>query len=153
MRSSLYYISLQFLILGLARDRWFSNSYIRCSYEHSTYTATKIPFMCSQKRNCKASVPISAFICLRAIDILSETVHIFSCSRICRPILRIHKSLTDTWMWKSGLKPRNTFLGIFVSNFRYCVFAVYIYLRNQRLSNVKNSFSWHSPYNIFGRLL
>jgi hypothetical protein len=27
-------------------------------------------------------------------------------------------------MWKLGLAPRNSFLGIFVSNFRYCVFAV-----------------------------
>ncbi len=25
---------------------------------------------------------------------------------ICRPILRLYKSLTDTWMWKLGLRPR-----------------------------------------------
>ncbi len=25
---------------------------------------------------------------------------------ICRPILGLHKSLTDTWMWKLGLRPR-----------------------------------------------
>ncbi len=38
--------------------------------------------------------------------------------------LGIYKSLTDSWMWKLG--PRHTipFLGMFVSNFRYCVFAV-----------------------------
>jgi hypothetical protein len=28
-------------------------------------------------------------------------------------------------MWKLGLRPPNSFLGIFVSNFRHCAFAVY----------------------------
>ncbi len=112
----------------------------------------KNPIYVFPERNPKASVPISAFICLRAIDILSESVHIFSCSRIDRPTLGIHNSLTDecgNCDWSRAVP----FMGIFVSNFRYCVCAVYIYLRNQRLSNVKNSFSWYSPYNNFGRLL
>jgi hypothetical protein len=26
--------------------------------------------------------------------------------KICRPILGLYKSLTDTWMWKLGLRPR-----------------------------------------------
>jgi hypothetical protein len=35
-------------------------------------------------------------------------------------------SLTDTWMWKLGLWPRNSFSGnIFFSNFRYWFFAVW----------------------------
>jgi hypothetical protein len=54
------------------------------------------------------------------------SVHIFSCSRIGRPILGRYKSLTDTWMGKLGLYGRIiSFLGIFGSNFRCCVFAVY----------------------------
>ncbi len=58
---------------------------------------------------------------------LSPNVHIhlslskFSCRRISRPIVGIHKSLTDTWMWTLG-----PFLGIFVLNFRYCVFDVWL---------------------------
>ncbi len=38
----------------------------------------------------------------------------------------IYKSFTDTWMWKLGLTWGCTIplLGIFVLNFRYCVFAV-----------------------------
>ncbi len=32
-----------------------------------------------------------------------------SCSRIGRPMVGIYKSLTDTWMWKLGLRPRYSF--------------------------------------------
>ncbi len=37
-----------------------------------------------------------------------------------------YKSLTDTWMWTLGLRPRNSisFQGLFVSSFRYCVVVV-----------------------------
>jgi hypothetical protein len=31
--------------------------------------------------------------------------------KICGPILGISKSLTDTWIWKVGLRPRNSFSG------------------------------------------
>ena len=55
------------------------------------------------------------------------SVHIFSWSRIGRPIVGIYKSLTDTWTWKLGLRPRNSFSGIIC--FEFAVFAVHSEVR------------------------
>ncbi len=82
----------------------------------------EILFMYSQKKNCAASVLISIFLCMWAIYLIPRPI--FSCSRIGRPIVGTYNSLTDTWKWKLGLSRAIPFLGIFVSNFRYCVVAV-----------------------------
>ncbi len=65
----------------------------------------------SQKKNCAALVPISTFTCLWAIYIFPRSVCLFYCRKIRGPILGIYKSLTDTWMWKLGLRPHNSFSG------------------------------------------
>jgi hypothetical protein len=53
------------------------------------------------------------------------SVCLFCCSQICEPILEIYKSLTDTWLWKLGMRPRNSQkkkykYGIFVAVQYYC---------------------------------
>jgi hypothetical protein len=74
------------------------------------YTGKKFRLMYSRKRKCVASVPISTFMCLWAIYIFPHpSTYIFSCSRIGRPIVGIYKSLTDSWIWELGLRPRSSF--------------------------------------------
>ncbi len=55
-----------------------------------------------------------------------------SCNWIDRSIVGIYKSLTDTWMWKLGLWPCNSFSGNICSNFRvFCLCSVTTYDSNQ----------------------
>ncbi len=72
------------------------------------------PFMYSQKRNCYFKnrtllicLPNPKLIYLWEIYIFTGSVCLFCCREICGPILGIYKSLTDTWMWKLSLRPRN----------------------------------------------
>jgi hypothetical protein len=69
--------------------------------------AAKTPFMSSFSGNCVASVSIST--CLWAIYFIPRIGQHISCSRLGRSIMGIYKPLTDTWMWKLELWPRNSF--------------------------------------------
>ncbi len=88
-------------------------------------TAKEFRFIYFQKRKCAASVPISTFMCLWAIYIFPRSDHLLSCSRINRPIRGIYKSLTKHECWNWDYSRAVPILGIFVSNFQYCVFAVW----------------------------
>ncbi len=64
----------------------------------SVHTAKKIRFMYSQKEDCAISFPMSmhSSFCERFTYIFPRSVHLYCCSKIGRPFVRIYKSLTDT---------------------------------------------------------
>ncbi len=73
------------------------------------------PIMNSQKWNCyfqnriiMSCLPIPTLIYLWEIYIFPGFVGLFCYREICGQILGTNKSLTDTWMWKLGLRPRNS---------------------------------------------
>ncbi len=73
------------------------------------------PFMYYQKGNCYLQnrtimfcLPDHTLIYLWEIFIFSGLVCLFCCKEICGPILGIYKLITDTLMWKLGLRPRNS---------------------------------------------
>ncbi len=55
------------------------------------------PIYVFPEKNCAASVSVTTLMCLWAIYIFPGSVHIFSCSRLGRPVLGIYKSLTYSW--------------------------------------------------------
>ncbi len=73
-------------------------------------TATAIPIIYSFPGNSAASAPVSTFMSVSDLYIPRIGPHISS-SRKGRPTVRIYNSLTDTWMWKLGLRPRYSFSG------------------------------------------
>ncbi len=90
------------------------------------------PFRYSQKWNCYFQIIIIMFclqvptlIYLWEIYIFPGSVWLFCCRKICGPILGIHKSLTDTWMWKLGLRPFIPRKGIHIWDYGCNVYALF----------------------------
>ncbi len=95
---------------------WFWNSVKYFEQMSSTANINVwFPFMYSQKWNSYFQnriimfcLPVPTLVYLWAIYIFPGSVCLFCCREICGPILGIYKMLTDTWMWKLGLRPRNS---------------------------------------------
>ncbi len=99
-----FYSAFAAFVRALQRKgRWESN------------TNVWFPFVYSQKWNCYFQnrilmfcLPFPSLVYLWEIHIYPGSVCLFCCREICGPILGIFKSLTDTRMWKLGLRPRNS---------------------------------------------
>ncbi len=106
---------------GIEKNSLFCIDYERCNRElvsswkkmmfspksrFETCTAkTKYRNKYSLKMNIGVSVPISTFICLWANYIFLRSACLFCCRKY---VEWTDPSLTDTWMWKLGLRPRNS---------------------------------------------
>ncbi len=86
-----------------------------CWLGERRWKRSKLPMrMCPAKkqyRKFETNFPrkgISTFMCLWAIYIFPRLICLFCCRKIGVQNLEIYKSRTDTWMWKWGLRPRNS---------------------------------------------
>ncbi len=113
----LYGSSKKFTLFWTHDKIWFTTlcSTLQMKGRWKSYIHVWFPIMDSQKWNCYFQnriimfcLPVPMLIYLWEIYIFPGSVCLFCCREICGPFLGIDKSLTDIWMWKLGLRPRNS---------------------------------------------
>ena len=82
-----------------------------------------------QNRIIMFCLPVPTLIYMWEVYKFLGLVCLFCCMEICGPILGIYKLLTDTWMWKLGLRPhyfqkRNCMVSVQISTFTF-LWAIY----------------------------
>jgi hypothetical protein len=93
------------------RTKWSANAKLQMKCHWESNTNVWFPFMYSQIWNCYFQHRIimvlspSSYTYISVRDYISLPILL---QEICGPILGIYKSLTDTWMWTLGLRPRNS---------------------------------------------
>ncbi len=122
------YVLSQYLMLNMFSRLQLAHTWIWKPWKPSwpsICTATEIPIIYSFPGNSATSAPISTFMLLWAIYIFPGSVHIFPPAEKADPsweyIIRSQTHECGNWDWG----PDIPFLGIFVSNFRHFVFAVW----------------------------
>ncbi len=100
--------------VGIARRVIFdSNRFIYTAKRHYRKFKTNVP-----RKGIARPQSQFPFSCVCERFIYSHDQSLFCCRKICGPILRIKKSLTDTWMLKLGLRPRSSFSREYITGFR-----------------------------------
>ncbi len=84
------------------KGQWESNIF-KCLVSIYMYAFPEITLL-FLKQNYNV-LSLSSYTQISVRDIYIS--RLFCCRKICGPILEIYKSLTDTWMWKLVLRPRN----------------------------------------------
>ncbi len=105
------------------------NHFIKVPARMQVFDALQRQFrLWSFSGNCAASAAIytntHSCVCDRFIYSQDRSTY-NSSSRKGRHIVGIYNSLTDTWMWKLGLRPRYSFSGNISFKFSAFVFAVW----------------------------
>ncbi len=79
------------------------NTIKRTTLQRQNTEISKQIFPEKEYRSLSPKIHIHASVC----DLYIPTIGLpFLLEEICRPLLGVYKSLTDTWMWKLGLRLR-----------------------------------------------
>ncbi len=135
-------------ILGRRRQNWDSEVALQMKGQWESNINVWFPFMYSQKWICYFQNRIIMFclliltlIYLWEIYIFPGSVCLFCCREICGTILGIYNSLTDTWMWKLGLRLRKFFL----------LLARVFWKRQNKTSKITSHLVWREMAFLAGK--